>query len=81
MRTSGWCSAPDEARPMCGGCRVLDCEHECHGRPVVERESRLTTVAFGAVSRDNMSTALTANKAARATAAKRFPGPTITTEE
>ena len=39
MKVSGWCSAPDGARPMCGGCRVLDCEHECHEKPVVERDS------------------------------------------
>lgn len=39
MRVSGWCSAPTGARPMCGGCRVLDCEHECHQNRVVERDS------------------------------------------
>lgn len=42
MRTSGWCSAPDGAAPMCAGCRVLDCEHSCHSpnaqSPTVERD-------------------------------------------
>lgn len=30
---SGWCSAPEGARPMHEGCRVLDCGCACHDKP------------------------------------------------
>lgn len=40
-RLSGWCSAPEGARPMCAGCKVLDCSCACHSAqiPVVEPDS------------------------------------------
>ena len=79
-RLSGWCApAPgmSHTRREHLACRSEVCgcpEHGGHQRPVVDSESRLTTVALVAPRWDNGHAASTANEAARATAAKRSPG-------
>lgn len=44
---SGWCSGPLGSRLKCDWCRSDLCAHDCHERPVVERESRSAAVELG----------------------------------
>ena len=30
MTRSGWCAGPPGARPKCGECVSLMCDHDCH---------------------------------------------------
>ena len=82
VNVSGWCSAPAGFRPQHERCRMApSCECECHESPVKQGDSALRVTLDGGALCDNSHATLTANKVARATAAKRSPGLTITTIE